>query len=151
MLIKPIEINNEVISKAVYTSCVIINHNNRLLLQYRPPNWRTFPDYLCCFGGKVESNEMPNQTISREINEELGGKVKENELIFLVAYTEEITNHKDIVFGYFWKDSDNTITGCYEAECREFETFNEVKKQSRVMDDTLWLLNQCYERSLIKL
>jgi len=148
-LINEIEVDEQVEKQAMYTSCIILTHDEKILLQFRPPNWRTFPGYICCFGGKIDADESPQEAIIREINEEVGGQVMSNRLRCLGAYTEQITEHKEIIFGYFWHDKNNTITGCYEAEAKLFNSLSEVELQPKVMDDTMWLLRICANKNLI--
>lgn len=77
------------------TGCIVLTHDNRILLQYRPDNWRTFPGMVATFGGHIESTEFPLNTIVRELNEELGATAKPDDLISLGVVTEVITQHTD--------------------------------------------------------
>jgi 8-oxo-dGTP pyrophosphatase MutT (NUDIX family) len=65
----------------------------------------TYPDYLCEFGGQIEQGEQPIQAIIRELKEELGALVQENELVSLGALTEAMSGHTELVYVYFWHDA----------------------------------------------
>ena len=88
--------------KQQYTSCIILSWDNKITLQKRSDNFYTYPGYICAFGGKVEPYETPLETIVRELTEELDVDVPATELIFIAAYTEEISKHNNLIFGYFW-------------------------------------------------
>ena len=77
------------------TGCIVLTHDNRILLQYRPDNWRTFPGMVATFGGHIESTKFPLNTIVRELSEELGATAKPDDLISLGVVTEVITQHTD--------------------------------------------------------
>jgi len=42
------------------TGCIVLTHNNRILLQRRPENWRTFPAMIATFGGHCEAQYFDN-------------------------------------------------------------------------------------------
>ena len=101
------------------------------------------------FGGHVEENETIRQALIREMKEELGASVMDNDLVDIGTVTEEFTGHADAVHVHFWHDKDKTITGCYECELVEFDTYEEAVKQETLMDYSVWALNKCRERGLI--
>ena len=111
--------------------CVILTHDNKILLQYRPKDWHSNPDGLNLFGGHVDKGESVIEGLLRELKEEVGAQVKEGDVQFIGAVSETWANHKEFVHVYFWHDKDNKITGCYEAEARYFESVEEVLKQPK--------------------
>ncbi len=137
------------LDKASYTSCIILTSDKNIMLQKRPATWSTFPNHLCTFGGSIHREETPLQTIIRELAEEVGASAHPNELIFLDAYTEEITQHKEIIFGYFWHDKKSTITGCYKGQAHYIKHLYELNEHPLVVDDVSWLIGQCFKRKLI--
>jgi len=129
---------------------VILTHDNRLLLQYRPPNWRSLPDVVSLFGGHVEAGETVMQGLVRELAEELGAKVNPADVIQLGAVSEDFTKHKELVHLYFWHDKNQTITGCYEAEARFYATVEEALQQPNLMEYSAWALREAKRRNLIQ-
>ncbi len=129
--------------------CVIVTHDNKILLQYRPPEWGSNPDGLNLFGGHVDEGESIIEGLLREIKEEVGADVKENEVQFIGAVSEDWTNHKEFVHLYFWHDKENMITGCYEAEARYYESFEEAVSQPNLMKYAVWALRRCRELGLL--
>jgi len=135
--------------KAAYTGCIIKTHDNKLCLQLRNKDSFTFPGCISTFGGKIESQETPLQALIRELHEEIGVEVKESDVISLGAITEAYTNHEEIVYLYFWHDTDDSITGCYEGEIRYFNDVDSALNHPKLMDDVRWALIQCVEQCLL--
>lgn len=131
------------------TGCIVLTHDNRILLQYQPDNWRTFPGMVATFGGHIESTESPLNTIVRELNEELGATAKPDDFISLGVITEEITQHTELVHLYFWHDEQNTITGCYEGEAQYFNNVGYALAHPKLMEDVRWALLECQRRGLL--
>ena len=101
--------------KVKQTSCIIQTHDNKILLQRRGKDFDTFPDFISAFGGKIEVDETPIQAVVRELNEELGAKIKESEIVILSAYTELVTHHTELVYGYFWHDKNSATVNTYSV------------------------------------
>ncbi|MDI9818416.1 MULTISPECIES: NUDIX domain-containing protein [unclassified Legionella] len=131
------------------TSCIILTFDKRILLQKRPDNWRTYPGYVCCFGGHVEEGEHPLQAICRELQEELGANAVETDVTPLSCYSESVTNFKEIVHGFFWHDKGDTISDCYEAETYYLNHISELNNVPLVMDDVPWLIECSREKGLL--
>ncbi|MBN1684197.1 MAG: NUDIX hydrolase [Gammaproteobacteria bacterium] len=129
--------------------CIVLTKDHQILLQHRPNNWRTFPGCLATFGGQIEQGETPIQALVRELKEELGAQVNPKDLIPLGAITEAITNYTELIYAYFWHDKSGTITGCYEAEARYYDSVKEALSHPKIMDDVRWMLRECQKRQLI--
>jgi 8-oxo-dGTP diphosphatase len=132
-----------------FVSCLVITKDNKILLQHRTADARSYPEHLATFGGGIEIGESPIQALVRELEEELGAKVKPNDVIYIGAITEEITNHTELLHTYFWHDKLGTITGCYEGEPRFYPNFSEAQKHPKIMDYVQWLYHQCQQRGLL--
>lgn len=130
-----------------YVSAIVLTADNKILLQYRPKHWRTHPDFIATFGGRMEPGETPLQALQRELTEELGAEVKANAAVSLGAVTEAITNHTELIHLFFWHDKHNTISGCYEAEAKYFDSVKQVKAHANIMDDVLWALHECQKKN----
>lgn len=132
-----------------HVGCLVLSHDNKIILQQRGQNWQHFPGCLATFGGAIEKDETPIAAIIRELNEELGAIVGEQDLIHLGIITEAITHHTDIIFTYFWHDKGGTITGCYEGAALYFDNYDDIYKHPKVMDDVRWLLRMAKNLELI--
>lgn len=149
--IKPINTDKIALAdfKNQFTSCIILTANNKLLLQKRGENWSRFPGFICPFGGKVEDNETPLQAITRELQEELGAKIAPEEIDFLGAYTEKASNFTDLIYGYFWHDQHDKITGCYEGAPAYFDSIAQVLKSKKLMDEIPYLIDLCNKKGFL--
>ncbi|MBT6208366.1 MAG: NUDIX domain-containing protein [Francisellaceae bacterium] len=105
--------------------------------------------YLDILNVATKSGESPELAIVRELNEELGAKVEEQDLIFLGAVTEKITEYSELVYHYFWKDTKNTITGCYECAPKYYSNPKEAMEHHKIMDDVVHLLKVCEEKGFV--
>lgn len=132
------------------TGCIVLTHDNRILLQRRPNDWQTFPGMIATFGGGVEANESPLFAIIRELAEELGAQAEPNNLVYLGTITEQMTNHTELVHLYFWFDKHSTITGCYEGEAQFFDSIDDAFAHPKLMDDVKWALLECQARELLR-
>ncbi len=130
--------------------CVILTKDGKLMLQYRPPHWWTSPDCLNTFGGHVENGENALETVIRELQEETGGHAQKEDLAFLGALTEDWTDHTELVHLFFWHDRNGTITGCYEAESRFFDTAQTALEHPKLMDYARWAIEECRKRNLLE-
>lgn len=135
--------------KSRYVGCIVLSKEGKILLQQRGVDWKTFPGFLSEFGGRIEHNEAPIQTLIRELNEELGAKVNESDVIDLGAITEAVTKYTELIYAYFWHDKYGTITGCYEGECKYFDRIEEVLYQPKLMDSARWMLLECRRKCFI--
>ncbi|WP_223168357.1 NUDIX domain-containing protein [Legionella israelensis] len=122
----------------------------KILLQRRPEHYGACPGYTCEFGGKIEIGETPDNALVRELKEELGAIVQMKDVIKLGAITEQMSQHKDLIYTYFWHDRYDTITGCYEGEPVFFECAGDVLDLKKITDALWWLIPRCKDRGLIK-
>lgn len=136
--------------KANFADCLVLTSDNKLLVQYRPPTWDRSPDTITLFGGYVENDETIHEGLIREIHEELGADISNQEVLHVASITEEMTNHTEVVHIHFWHDKNDLIAGCYEAEPRYFKSVDEVLAQLNVMEYTRWALLKCKEADLVK-
>lgn len=129
--------------------CCVVTQKGELLLQQRDWEVPNFPGCLATFGGGIEIGETPMEALIRELNEELGAKVNASDVHSLGAITESVTNHKDLIYEFFWHDKAGTITGCYEGEARFYTNMEDIFAHPKVMEDVIWLLQECKRRGYL--
>ncbi len=143
--IREVKADDSVFTKQV-SDCIIVTKDHKILLQQRPADWG---GQVTAFGGHLEEGESAEEGLIRELREELGADVKQDELITLGAVTENFTGHTELVNLYFWHDKDGTISGCYEGEARYFDTVEEALSQDGLMDYAIWALKRCQALGLL--
>ena len=72
---------------------VILNPKNEILLQFKDSGYPWFQEKWCCFGGAIEPGEDPEDTFLREMQEELGGKLKD--MNYFRCYKDITDIHRD--------------------------------------------------------
>jgi 8-oxo-dGTP diphosphatase len=89
-------------TKTVGAGILLLNSNNELLMLLRDdiPNI-PFPNMWDIPGGKVEPGEIPEETVKREMMEEMGLKL-ENISLFKIYETDDLTDN------VFWTRIDLT-------------------------------------------
>lgn len=149
--VHPLDVTKADLSKfkGCYVGCLVLTHDNKIVLQKRTADAPTFPSRVSTFGGGIEKNEAPIDAIIRELNEELGAIVTKNEITFITGITELETNHSELLYLYFWHDVRHTITGCYEGSPLFYENWQDALKNTSLLDDVRWILNECHRRGLI--
>ena len=131
--------------------CVILTHDDKILLQKRPAHWGESANAVTLFGGHVEPGETTMQGVIREIGEETGAMMPEKDVIFIAALSEAWTNHKELVHVHFWHDRHHRITGCYEGEAVFFDSVKEAVETAGIMDYARWALTECQRKGLLPL
>jgi 8-oxo-dGTP diphosphatase len=72
----------------------VIVQSDRILLGRRSPGRAFYPDVWDVFGGHIEPGEQPEETLVREIQEELG--ITLTEWVYLETITGTVPEHDDI-------------------------------------------------------
>lgn len=106
-------------------ACFIINSNKEILLQKRSPNKRYSPNKYGLCAGHVMANEKLIDALMREIKEEIGITVKEEDLIPLgnKEYFHDTTNSHITYFYYILLDLNIDEFTIQEEELTEVRWF----------------------------
>jgi 8-oxo-dGTP diphosphatase len=103
-------------------ACAAIIRNGKILMVLHRSSTR---EYWTLPGGGIENNEIPEQTIVREVKEETGLDVKAGKLLFLeppeeYCFSAELMASSNPVLGYDPEESD-------------------LPKASQLLQDVAWL------------
>lgn len=131
-------------------SCIILTYDQQLLLQKRGGQFGHFNHCISTFGGRIEDQEKPEKALYRELEEELGATVATTDVTFIDVYTEAVTQFTEVIYGCFWYDRHNSITGCYEGEPLYCQSAQQALELDHLIDDVPWLIKRCCEKDLIE-
>ncbi|PZQ43881.1 MAG: hypothetical protein DI551_11260 [Micavibrio aeruginosavorus] len=131
--------------RKIFADCIILGADGKILLQKRDN-----PDWISPFGGHVEAGEESFEAMLREIEEEVGATIPQDEPVFLGALTEATFSHRDLVHIYFWHDKNGKVTGCYEGAPIYFNSAEDALGHPCLMDHAGWALRECIARGLLK-
>lgn len=115
---------------------VILNTNNNILSQKRSKLKSTNPGKWGIFSGKVDLGETPKEAAVREVYEEIGIKLNEDELKILSNYK---SNKAFFTIFYICKNIDTVDCKLQTQEIDEIKYFN-IKELEKLDNDGFeWL------------
>jgi 8-oxo-dGTP diphosphatase len=105
-----------------FAGAILVNSENKILLQLRSKNDIYYPNCWTLPGGKVEENETVEQALEREIEEELGVKLTDHRL-----FRKLIDQEGDYVIEryIFWSKFDCKIENLKLGEGSALKYFSE--------------------------
>jgi len=113
----------------------IMNQNRELLLQKRAATKKQGANNWSICAGHVDMGEEPRKTAVREIKEELGIEVKENELEYLLTEKNSVVLHNSYnnIFSYKYLLKTNASLKDYKINLDELSelkyiSFNELEQ-----------------------
>lgn len=98
--------------------------------------------YLCLPGGHVEKGETPTIAIIREIQEELGVTVAEQDLEFLSVVPRNVAPIEHFSFEFIIKDKDYTYKNNEPEKCSELVWADIDNLPDDVVDDFRYIIEQ---------
>ena len=122
-------------------SAIIINADNKVLLQHRGTNAPRYPNTWSIWGGKIEEGETPMSAMIRELNEELAITVDENQLIFFKTYKNMESDDEKERHIFCLKDTGDFKYNLQEGDDFKFfsqaeiKTLNIVPKVGHILSD----------------
>ena len=107
----------------------IVDENNRILMQQRSLTKDTNPGkWDISVAGHVSANQTPIESSIREINEELGIEIEDEDLNYVLTYKKESERENYI---------DRQIFDCYIAKVKEIHINDITLQESEVADAKL--------------
>tara|TARA_R110000868_G_scaffold392051_3_gene662539 strand:+ start:727 stop:1191 length:465 start_codon:yes stop_codon:yes gene_type:complete len=136
--------------RAEFAGCLILTKDNKILLQKRDKKAFSYPSYISAFGGRIETRETATQAIIRELKEELEIIVTEDEIRFIGAVAEEISDYSELIYEFFWHDKNGILTDkCNEGSQKIFKCYHEVLVNKKLIDDVPWIIKRCIKLGFI--
>lgn len=114
----------------------ILNEKNEVLLQRRSPLKKTGANKFSLTAGHIGTGEKEIEAALREIKEEIGINVTENELILLDIYKNEQKNNNCFSYTYLLKTNKKIEDMTMQEEVSELKyiTIDELEKRLDNMD-----------------
>lgn len=115
---------------------VVMDSNNKILIQQRSSNKRFFPNFWdMTISGHVSSGELSIEACIREIYEEVGLKFEKEDLNFLFSFKDYITGNniiENLFFDVFYikKDFDYNSIKLQVSEVQDYKIveINDIKE-----------------------
>lgn len=133
----------------VVANAIILTADNKILLQRRGAEDKSYPDALVLFGGGVEADETLTDALCRELAEELEATVDAKDLLFLGAQTFTRRGMQPLVATFFWHDRNGTIGACHEDTPETFASSALALAETNVHPALHWAIGECVRRGLI--
>lgn len=131
----------------------VINKEKKILLQRRSPQKKNGANKLSIVAGHVGTGEREIIAALRELNEEIGLKYNESELIFLGIYKLEQDKNKCFSYTYLIvtdKKIDEMIMQEDEVSELKYITIEELEKRIESQDGELPLVKRSYIKELVE-
>lgn len=121
---------------------ILYNKEGKMLLEHRAETRKNYPGCWALFGGHLEEGEHPEETLRREIKEELGYTLSNP--VFL--YTQGLkTGSEKHVFVELYDDKQSISLNPHESQGYGWFGFEEYKKLGKIIDHDLEPLERVSE------
>ena len=114
-----------------HVSCWIMNEKGQILLQQRSLTKTKNPGMWSKTGGHVDKGETPNEAIKREVFEEIGLSVKDEDIFNFEIFKSKNPNEHYYSYGYIFftnlKEEDYTLQK-EEVEQVKYYLIEEIEK-----------------------
>lgn len=135
-----------------HSSCWIMNNNGEILLQKRASTKKRNPSKWSKTGGHVETGETPIKALKREVLEEIGTKLRDDQIEFIKEFKNNTESNKSFNYNYFvrvnYRIEEYIIQKEELSEVRYF-TIEEIEKAKLENDksfaSTNWPDNDFYK------
>ena len=126
------------------TNISILKGNRILLSRRKNTGW--MDGHLCIPGGHVEPGETPRQAAVRELKEELGLIVKENELMFICVAARNTNPSQYVAFEFVLKGDNYKYKNEEPSKCSELIWVD----VNNLPDDVISDFRQIIEDGIVK-
>lgn len=129
----------------------VLNDKNEILVQRRSPNKKQNPNKYAVCAGHIDIGERPEEAAVRELFEETGIKVNENELNFIDMYVNEQEENNCFKYTYYIQTSkkiSEMVMQVEEVSELKFITMDELEDVIRTQDED-WTFSKKFYAKLI--
>lgn len=127
-----------------HSSCWIMNNNGGILLQKRASTKKRNPSKWSKTGGHVETGETPIKALKREVLEEIGTKLRDDQIEFIKEFKNNTESNKSFNYNYFvrvnYRIEEYIIQKEELSEVRYF-TIEEIEKAKLENDQSFSFTN----------
>ena len=124
---------------------ILIDENKRILLIKRKYNKKNYPNYFALPWGWCENNETPEETVIREVKEEVNLDFIPEKLFI----KDKLENENNLeVYRFLWKYSWKIVL--QEEECDWYGLFTYEEAKKLLINKNIYnLLEKLHEENLI--
>lgn len=121
---------------------VYIIQGSKVMLSRRAnTNW--MDGHLCAPGGHVEAGERPRQALVREIEEELGVTVGENDLEFLCVAARHVEPTEYVAYEFVIRDKNYEFINNEPDKCSELVWVELNNLPDDIIEDFRTIVEEC--------
>lgn len=113
-------------SARVAVRAIIVDGDKLFCVRHKAYGGKPEKAYWCTPGGGLEDNESLNQTVEREVMEEVGVRAKVGNLLYIQQYTSKDDGHEHLEFFFHvtntedFKNIDSKSASHHDIEIGEF-------------------------------
>jgi len=124
-------------------SLIFFDDDGKILLQHRTDDAPIFPSYRWLFGGTIKKGETPEETVNREIWEEINYRLTNPTHVLTIQYQDAAHNNSGNKYYFIEKCLDKSNLKLNEGQDMRWFSYDELLKL-QMIDHNLEAIKKIY-------